>query len=46
MKVGTWVAATCLRLGSSGQDCHGVYQEVARYCASPQRAAKLAGPST
>jgi hypothetical protein len=39
-----WILAACTRRGASDPSCQSIYQQVAKYCASPGRAAKLARP--
>ncbi len=46
LNLATWVTAACQQAGASGQGCQSLYQEVATYCSSPQRAAKAARPPT
>ena len=47
LKLGTWVSENCSGEGVAGQEgCQSIYQEVAKYCASPRRAAKLASHPT
>lgn len=40
----TWVASSCLTQGSN-PGCQTIYQQVAKYCGLPERAAKLAAAS-
>ncbi|HEX4509019.1 MAG TPA: hypothetical protein VH328_03025 [Burkholderiaceae bacterium] len=44
--LGNWVKTACARQGSADASCQTLYQEVAKYCASPQRVAKLASSAT
>jgi hypothetical protein len=46
LNLAAWVTAACQQAGASGQGCQSLYQEVATYCSSPQRAAKAARPPT
>lgn len=39
-----WIAAACTRQAMSDTGCQALYRQVAKYCVSPQRAAKLARP--
>jgi hypothetical protein len=41
---GNWVAAACGRQGVADPGCQSLYQQVAKYCSSPERTAKLASP--
>ena len=45
VNLATWVTAACERQGVSDSGCQSIYQQVAKYCASPQRSAKVASPS-
>ena len=38
---GMWTAKICKQMGSDDPHCGGLMQEVAKYCASPKRKAKL-----
>lgn len=37
-----WIEVTCARQGVADPGCQSLYQQVVKYCVSPERAAKLA----
>lgn len=44
IKAGTWAGAACTQQGLDVGYCQPLYQQIAEYCSSPLRAAKVARP--